>query len=143
MAEVKTKPTNLSVSVFINAIPHESRRADAHKLLAIFKKITKAKPVMWGTSIVGFGSYHYTSDRSSQEADWPVVAFSPRSTGLVVYIMPGFTSYVTLLKKLGTYKTSVSCLYIKKMSDINEAVLATLIAKSVKDMKKKHVTKNI
>lgn len=141
MAEVKTVKTKASVTDFVNAIDDTQRRVDAKKLLAIFKSATGMKPAMWGTSIIGYGSYHYKSDRSTQEGDWPLVAFSPRKTNFTVYIMPGVKKYPALVAKLGPCKISGgSCLYIKRMSDIHEPTLALLITKSVKDMQKKYAT---
>lgn len=138
MAELKTKKNTKSVTAFIAAVPHAARRADAKKLLAVFKEATGMKPAMWGTSIVGYGSYHYKSERSSQEGDWPLTGFSPRKQNLTVYIMPGFKNYAALTKKLGKYKTSVSCLYINKLEDVNLPVLKQLIKKSVAEMRKRH-----
>jgi hypothetical protein len=88
--------------------------------------------------MVGYGSYHYKSERSTQEGDWPLTAFSPRKNALTIYIMPGFTTYGAFLKQLGTYTTSVSCLYIKKLSDVDLVVLERLIACSVADMQQKY-----
>ena len=98
-------------------------------LLDIFTKITGEKPVMWGTSMIGFGKYHYKSERSSQEGDWPLVAFAPRKQNLTLYILTG-TDDPTLLKKLGRHTTGVGCLYIKRLADVDMKVLATLIKKS-------------
>jgi len=91
---------------------------------------------MWGTSIIGFGSYHYKSDRSSQEGDWLLTGFSPRKQNLTLYIIPGFKDYQALLKKLGKCKTSVSCLYIKRLTDVDISVLEKLIQQSFAFMKK-------
>ena len=93
---------------------------------------------MWGSSIVGFGMYHYKSERSSQEGDWPLTGFSPCAQNLTVYIMPGFKKYGTLLKKLGPHKTSVGCLYIKKLDDVDRKVLFELVKTSVRNMRKKY-----
>jgi uncharacterized protein YdhG (YjbR/CyaY superfamily) len=91
---------------------------------------------MWGSSIIGFGKYHYKSERSRQEGDWPLVGFSPRKQQLSLYFMDGFDNYKSELEKLGKYKTSVSCLYVKKLSDIDKSVLKEMITKSYKNMKK-------
>ena len=91
---------------------------------------------MWGDSIVGFGEYHYKSERSSQEGDWPLTGFSPRKRNMTVHIMPGFTKYKDLMNKLGKHKTSVSCIYFNKLQDINTEVLKQVIRRSVADMKK-------
>jgi hypothetical protein len=138
MAEVKTQKTKASVSAFITAIPNAQQRADAKVLLALFKDATGLKPAMWGTAIVGFGEYHYTSEHSSQKGDWPLTAFSPRSGKLVVYIMPGFADYAPLLEKLGPHKHSISCLYLKSLKGIHLPTLRTLIRRSVAAMKKKY-----
>ena len=137
MAELKTKKNKASVTEFIKSIQDDQKRKDCKALLKIFREATGKRPAMWGTSIVGYGSYHYKSDRSSQEGDWPLTGFSPRKQNLTIYIMPGFKSYTSLLKKIGKHKISGgSCLYIKKLEDIDIAVLTTLIKKSVAEMKK-------
>ena len=117
-----------------------SRVAEGKALLKIFTDVLKEKPKMWGSSIVGFGEYHYKSERSAQEGDWPLTAFSIRKAALTVYIMPGFEKQEALMKKLGKYKTGKSCLYIKRLADIDEKVLQQLIVKSVAEMKKKHLS---
>ncbi len=107
-------------------------------LLELFTRVTGEQPKMWGTSIIGFGSYHYRSEKSKQEGDWPLTGFSPRKQNLTLYIMPGFGGYQDLLKDLGKCKTSVGCLYINKLADVDLAVLEKLIATSFTDMKKKY-----
>ena len=139
MAELKTKKTESSVAKFLDSVADEEKRNDSKKILKIFTESTKEKPAMWGTSIVGFGSYHYKSDRSTQEGDWPLTGFSPRKQNITIYIMPGFLEYKELLTKLGKHKVSKgSCLYIKRLSDIDIDVLKKLIKVSVSDMKKRH-----
>lgn len=138
MSELKTKVNQASVSAFIKAVPDEARRADCQALLKLFKKVSNLPAKMWGTSIVGFGSYHYKSERSRQEGDWMLTGFSPRQDSLSIYIIPGFANYGPLLKKLGKFKTTVSCLYVKKLADIDLVVLEQLIARSLVDMKKQH-----
>jgi hypothetical protein len=138
MAELKTKKTSASVDKFISSIPEEQKRKDAKALLGIFRSITKEKAALWGSSIIGFGTYHYKSERSSQEGDWPLTGFSPRKQNLTLYIMPGFKKYGALLKKLGPHKKSMGCLYIKRLSDIHIPTLRTLISRSVSDMRKKY-----
>jgi len=93
------------------------------------------RPKMWGDSIVGFGEYHYKSERSTQEGDWPLTGFSPRKRNMTVYIMPGFSNYQELMNKLGKHKSSVSCIYFSKLSDIDVSVLKQIVRKSVSDMK--------
>jgi hypothetical protein len=134
MAELKTKKTEASVDDFIAGIADEQRRADCRTLLAMMKRVTKAPPKMWGASMVGFGSYHYRY-ASGREGDWFLSGFSPRKQDLTVYVMAGFEDYPELMARLGKYKTGKSCLYLKRLSDVDAAVLEKLIAASVKDMK--------
>jgi hypothetical protein len=138
MAELKTKATKASAKAYIAAIENEGRRKDGQVLLALFKKITGEKPVMWGTSIIGFGTYHYKSERSSQEGDWPLTGFSPRKQNLTIYIMLGLDDFGSELKKLGKHKRGAGCLYINKLADIEIRVLEKLIKNSVTLMKKKY-----
>lgn len=133
MAELKTKENNASVTEFLKNIEDETKRKDCRVLLSMMKEITGKKPKMWGDSIVGFGNYHYKY-KSGREGDWFVTGFSPRKQNLTVYIMCGFDDYEPLLKKLGKHKTAVSCLYIKRLDDVDGDVLRELIAKSVEDM---------
>lgn len=138
MAELKTKENNASVKSFIEEIKDEQKKQDSFKLLDIFKQLTKEKPKMWGSSIIGFGKYHYKSERSKQEGDWPLVGFSPRKQALTLYIMCGFNWNKELLHNLGKYKlSSGSCLYIKKLDDIDLNVLKKLIKQSYIYSKKK------
>lgn len=130
MTELKTKPTDQDPEDFLNTIEPEQKRKDSFVLLEMFKKVTGEKPIMWGSSIVGFGKYHYKSERSSQEGDWPIVGFSPRKQNLTLYIMHGNDKNKDLLAKLGKHKESVGCLYINKLSDIDQKILATLIENS-------------
>jgi hypothetical protein len=136
MSELKTKPTSQSVTEFMNTIEPEEKRGDGFALLEMFQKITGEKAVMWGSSIVGFGIYHYKSERSKQEGDWPLVGFSPRKQNLTLYIMAGNKDNQELLEKLGKHKTSSGCLYIKRLSDVDQTVLTILIEKSFHYMKK-------
>lgn len=137
MAELKTKKNKASVAKFIDAVPDEQRRKDAKVLVKMFADITGEKPTMWGTAIVGYGLYHYKSERSSQEGDWPLSAFSPRKQNLTLYLLSAGKQYPDLLKKLGPHSTSVGCLYIKRLSEVNIAVLRQLIAKTYKEAKRK------
>ena len=136
MAELKTKKTSASVPVFLKSVENEQRRRDSFELLDIFKQVTKMPPKLWGSSIVGFGEYHYKSERSSQEGDWPLTGFSPRKRNMTIYIMPGFTNYQDLLSLLGQHTTTVSCLYLNKLENIEVKVLKQIIGRSVADMKK-------
>ena len=135
MAELKTKVNNASVDKFLKGIQDERVREDCYKIMDIMQKATKAEPKMWGTSIIGFGSYHYKY-ASGREGDWMLTGFSPRKQNLTLYIMPGFEEYDSLMKDLGKHTTGKSCLYIKKLEDIDTKVLKKLVAQSVKKMKK-------
>jgi len=136
MAELKTKRTNQKAEEFLNTIEPEQKRNDGFALLELFQKTTGEKAVMWGTSIVGFGMYHYKSERSTQEGDWPLVGFSPRKQNLTLYIMHGNKDSKELLLKLGKYKASGGCLYLNKLSDVDQKILTALIKKSFDYMKK-------
>lgn len=141
MAELKTKKTDASVEDFLNSVNDETRRVDSFVLLKLFKKVTKEVPHMWGTAIVGFGMYHYKSERSSQEGDWPLIAFSPRKQNLTLYVMPSLGFISNLLPKLGKCKTSKGCLYINKLADVDITVLEEIIAKSFEGSKKQFGSK--
>ena len=134
---LKTQKNKASVAQFLNAIDDPGKRRDAKAVAKLMKEITGEKPAMWGTSIVGYGSYHYTY-ASGQSGDWPLTGFSPRKRELTLYITDGFGGYTSLMKKLGKYKTGKSCLYLKSLDDIDLDVLRTLITKSVAHMKKKY-----
>lgn len=134
MSELKTKVNNASVKDFLNSIENEQTRKDCIEISKMMEGVTKARPKMWGTSIVGFGSYHYTG-KSGREGDWMLTGFSPRKQNLTLYLMGGFDSEKDLLKKLGKHKTSVGCLYIKKLEDVDRNVLKELVTASVKKMK--------
>lgn len=139
MAELKTKKTKVSPAAFIAAVKEPGKRADAKVLLKLMQEASGEKPKMWGTSMVGYGQYHYKSGRSSQEGDWPLTGFSPRAANITVYIMPGFKAYGALLKKLGKHTVSGgSCIYIKKLDDVHLPTLKKIVAQSVKDMRKKY-----
>ncbi len=139
MAEIKTKLNDASVTDFLSRIPDEEKRKDCFEVLKMMKQAAKAEPKMWGASIVGFGKYHYKS-ASGREGDWMLIGFSPRKQNITLYIMPGFERNKDLLKKLGKHSISGgSCLYIKKLSDVDKKVLKELVSESVKVMKKKAV----
>lgn len=138
MAEIKTKENDASVLDFLSSVENERRRVDSLELKKLFDEATGMEAKMWGDSIVGYGKYHYKSDRSSQEGDWPLTGFSPRKQNLTVYIMPGFQDYGNIIEKIGKCKTSTgSCMYINKLSDVDTELLKNLISLSVKDMKKR------
>lgn len=130
MAELKTKKNKASVTEFLNGVENEKRRKDGKEMLKIMKEITGEKPMMWGPSIIGFGSYHYKYP-SGQEGDWFKVGFSPRKNALTLYIMTGFERYAELMGKLGKYKTGKSCLYINKLEDVDMDILRELIRESM------------
>jgi Domain of unknown function (DU1801) len=130
MAENKTKPTAVSVAAFIEAVPDAAKRADAKALVKLMGRASGEKPKMWGPSIVGFGTHHYKYE-SGREGDMPVVAFSPRKSAIVFYIGATAPGSASLLAKLGKHTTGKGCLYIKKLADVDMAVLEALIAKAV------------
>ena len=130
MAENKTKATELSVPAFISALTDEAKRADARALAKMMQSVTGEKPKMWGPSIVGFGSYHYTYE-SGREGDMPLAGFSPRKAATVVYNMFGFSDSEALRAKLGRHTTGGGCLYIKKLADVDQQVLEAMVVKSL------------
>jgi hypothetical protein len=131
MAELKTKKTTASVDDFIAAIPDENRRRDCIRIAKMMERTTKAKAKMWGPNIVGFGDYHYVYE-SGREGDWFKVGFSPRKNDLTLYVMAGFERYEEIMKRLGKYKTGKSCLYLKKLDDVDQSALRELIEESVR-----------
>lgn len=132
--ENKTKKTDASVAAFLDAIPDEQRRADAKTIAKLMEKLTGEKPAMWGSSIVGFGSYHYKYE-SGREGDAGLIGFSPRKAQLVLYIVNGYEEYGPMLKKLGKHSIGKSCLYIKRLSDIDMDVLTQMMKDSIKHMR--------
>ncbi len=140
MAELKTKATTQSVVKFLNSITDEQRRQDCFTLLEMLKKATGAEPKMWGSSIVGFGDYHYAY-ASGREADWFLAGFSPRKQNLTLYSMGGFMQYEALLEKLGKHKTGKGCLYINKLEDIHLPTLRKMIEQSVNFARKRKAEK--
>ena len=132
MAELKTKQTDASVEAYLNAIEDAERRDDCRAIAAVMRRVTRHEPKMWGTSIVGFGSYHYRY-ASGREGDWFLVGFSPRKKDLTLYLMGLFAADRRLIEKLGPHKTGGSCLYIKRLADIDLAVLEKVVAASIED----------
>ena len=130
MADNKTKPTKVSVTAFIDGLPDEGKQADAKALVRLMQSATGEKPKMWGPSIIGFGAYHYTYE-SGREGDMPLTGFSPRKSALTLYNSMAFTGAEELLTKLGKHSTGKGCLYIKKLSDVDERVLKAMVVKSV------------
>lgn len=133
MAELKTKPNDRSVEEFLASIPDERKRQDSFVVLELMKEVTRQEPVMWGDAIVGFGWLHYKY-ASGREGDWFLTGFSPRKQDLTLYIMSGFEEYEDLLGRLGKHKTGKSCLYLKKLADVDQSVLEKLIAKSIESL---------
>ncbi|MDH3304776.1 MAG: DUF1801 domain-containing protein [Gammaproteobacteria bacterium] len=140
MAGNKTKPTKKSVTAFIKGIQDEQMRRDARKVAAIMRDATGSRARMWGANIVGFGEYHYKY-ASGREGDFMITGFSPRKQALTLYVIPGFRHFEALMSRLGKYKTGKSCLYIRRLSDVDEQVLKRLIAASVRYMRKHYETK--
>ncbi len=138
MAEPKTRATKASATKFLNAITDETRRDDCLAVLKMMRDVTKEEPVMWGSSIVGFGRFRLKYENGRQ-AEWPIAAFSPRKGDLTLYLTPGFDADTELMERLGKYKTGKTCLYIKKLADVDPKVLKQLIAKSVKEMSSQRV----
>ena len=130
MAELKTQPTDENVVTFLNSVTDEKRREDSFKMLELMQEITGEPPVLWGSSIIGFGRYSYKY-ASGREGEWFVTGFAPRKQALTLYIMSGFSEYDDLLQKLGKHTTGKACLYIKKIEDVVPDVLRELIQKSV------------
>jgi len=137
MAELKTKPTGASVEAFFDSIADEQRREDCRAIAKMMQKATKARPAMWGSSIVGFGTLNYTY-ASGREVEWMMTGFSPRKQNITLYIMAGFDKYDDLMAKLGTYSCGKSCLYIKRLSDVHVPTLTKLVESSVKHMRKRY-----
>jgi Domain of unknown function (DU1801) len=133
MSELKTKPTGQSVVEFINQVEDPVKREDCFKLLELMEEVTGKKPRMWGSSIVGFDSYVYKY-ASGKTGEWPVIGFSPRKQNLSLYIMPGFSKYEELLSKLGKHKLGKSCLYVKRLADVDWPTLRELAVQSVQYM---------
>lgn len=138
MAEPKTKETQESVSAFLEKIPDKNRREDCLAVVEIMRDATKEEPKMWGSGIVGFGRYHYKYE-SGREGESMITGFSPRKGDLTLYIMPGFDAFPDLMKRLGKHKTGKSCLYIKKLAEVDLDILRKLVAKSVKLMAPKRI----
>ena len=134
MAELKTKPTTASVAEFLAAISDEERRDDCRTVAKIMEKATGAKPRMWGPTIVGFGDHTFRNARG-QESAWFATGFSPRKRELTLYIMSGVERYKDLAKALGKHTTSVGCLYIKRLADVDLEVLEELVRRSVSDLR--------
>jgi hypothetical protein len=140
VAELKTRPTRASVTAFMAAIEDRQMRVDAKRVAAMMRRATGKRATMWGPGIVGYGRYHYRY-ASGREGEFMITGFAPRKQALTVYIMPGFGRFDKLMSKLGKYKTGKSCLYIRRLADIDEAVLERLIRESVEYMHKQYDTR--
>lgn len=139
MAEIKTKQTETNVHDFINSFADtEQKRADSFELLKIMEDFTGFEPKMWGTSMIGFGKYHYKSERSTQEGDWPLVGFSPRKAAISLYVYTGSKEHEHLLEDLGKFKMGKACIYVKKLSDINIDALRKLMGATVGFLKERY-----
>jgi len=138
MAEPKTRPTEASVSAFLGTVADPARRAECRAVAKMLEEVTGEQPTMWGPSIVGFGRYRYRG-ANGKDAEWPVIGFSPRKTDLTLYLMPGVARFGALTAKLGRYKSGKSCLYVRRLADVDVNVLRQLCAASVKAMESKRV----
>ena len=137
MSEIKTKPSDFDIDKFLMSVEPDKKRLDSIELKKLFDSVVKEKPSLWNNNMIGYGSYHYKSDRSKQEGDWPLTGFSPRKQYIAIYIMSHVSNYKDLLSKLGKFKiSSGSCIYVNKIEDINLDVLKEIISTSVSDMKK-------
>lgn len=139
MAELKTRQHDADVFEFIRTFANtEQKRNDSYELVKMMQEITGHPPKMWGPSMIGFGSYHYKSDRSRQEGDWPIVGFSPRKAAISLYVFSGNPEHEYLLKDLGKYKIGKACIYIKKLSDINPEALKRLMCATLDFIEEKY-----
>lgn len=139
MAEIKTKQTDADVHEFINSFADtEQKRTDSFELLKLMQDATGFEPKMWGPSIIGFGKFHYKSERSRQEGDWPLIGFSPRKAAISLYVYSGSPEHEHLLENLGKFKMGKACIYIKKLSDINQDELKKLISETIHFLKSKY-----
>ena len=137
MAQPKTRLTDADVDAFLGKVEDPKKLQDCRELVEIMSSATGQPPRMWGTSIVGFGSYHYKY-ASGREGDWMLTGFSPRKQNLTLYIMPGFSGYESLMDKLGKHKTGKSCLYVKRLDDVDRDVLRQLVKRSIEDMRERY-----
>ncbi|MFC7522734.1 DUF1801 domain-containing protein [Parapedobacter sp. GCM10030251] len=136
-AKNKTVETTASVVDFLDTLADDAKRKDSLRLTEIIKAETGFEPRMWGTSIIGFGSYHYHYD-SGREGDAPLVGFSPRKNEFALYLAQDFEEREELLRQFGKHKTGKACIYVKKLADINEGILKRMIAASVNSTRKKY-----
>lgn len=137
MAENKTKPTKASVTAFLNKIKDRQLREDCFAILEMMQKVSNSDPVMWGSAIIGFGSFHYVYE-SGREGDTIVIGFSPRKQNITIYLTGGLSQVEDDLTKLGKYKRGKGCLYVKSLSDVNAEVLKKILSKAVKKAQSKN-----
>lgn len=137
MSELKTRPTRASVARFIGSIEDERQRKDAKRIDQIMRSVTGSNPVLWGSSLVGYGRYDYRY-ASGREGSWFLTGFSPRKRNLVIYVMSGFSTEPALMRRLGRHKTGRSCLYLRKLDDVDLDVLTELVRRSVEKIRKRH-----
>lgn len=143
MAKLKTTVTAANVKEFIDSFADtEQKKEDSYALLKIMEKASGSKAKMWGPTMIGFGQYHYKSDRSAQEGDWPLIGFSPRKAAISLYVYTGSKEHAHLLKDLGKFKMGKACIYAKKLSDINIDALNKLMSTTIDFLKKKYPTKS-
>jgi hypothetical protein len=138
MSEAKTQPTDEDPRAFLDRIDDPQRRADCHAVLAMMQKAAGAPAVMWGPAIVGFGRYRMTY-ANGRTGDWPVIGFSPRKSDLTLYLSSDYDGHAELMARLGRHKASKACLYVKRLSDIDVAVLDTLIRRTLEAMAPRRV----
>ncbi len=139
MAAIKTQQTTADVREFINSFADtEQKKKDSFELLELMQDVMSHEPKMWGPSIIGFGNYHYKSDRSRQEGDWPLVGFSPRKAAISLYVYTGSEAQAHLLKYLGKFKMGKACIYIKKLADINQDALKKLMRETIGFLQSKY-----
>jgi hypothetical protein len=139
MAELKTKKTRVPVDAFIRSIPDDTVRADCVRLVELMTTATGSPPAMWGSSVVGFGDYHYTSPKTGREGDWFVVGFSPRKQNLTLYLSAGFEGADEVRNRLGKHTIGKGCLYVKRLADVDEVVLVELLDRSVGAIRRRDV----
>jgi hypothetical protein len=139
MAELKTKQTDANVIEFINEFADtDQKKADSYELLKLMQEVSGFEPKMWGPTIIGFGVYHYKSERSKQEGDWPLIGFSPRKAAISLYVFTGSEQQKHMLDSLGKFKMGAACIYVKKLSDINKEILVELMKDTIRLLKEKY-----
>lgn len=139
MAEIKTKQNDANVYEFVNSFANtELKKKDSYEIIKLMQEVTGFEPKMWGGTIIGFGQYHYKSERSRQEGDWPLVGFSPRKAAISFYVYSGSPGQAELLKELGKFKMGKGCIYVNKLSDINQETLKKLIKSTIKFLQSKY-----